>query len=263
MKSLLSIFLYFTFLTFTFNCSAEPANTLKTKLSSKVLNEERTIRVILPKEYHKSNISYNVLYILDGDVDDLLKEAESANASLDITNSFGEFIIVGIHTRRNRDRDMIPDKISSRSGAGGADKFLLFLNSELKPYIEKNYRTNGRNIIFGGSNGGLFVTYTFLAKPESFNYYIAASSMIGHNKNLMYKLLNKIPENAEVYSNQEIYFNYGGDDYEGTTNYLPQFYNELSKVLPGRVKHKLEFLKEKEHVPEGSIINGLLFFVED
>ncbi|MDR6722861.1 putative alpha/beta superfamily hydrolase [Paenibacillus amylolyticus] len=69
---------------------------------------------------------------------------------------------------------------------GGADRFLQFIEDELKPRIEAQYRINrSRQAIFGHSLGGLFVLHTLLTKPEAFRYYIAGSPSLHWNQKLM------------------------------------------------------------------------------
>jgi len=75
---------------------------------------------------------------------------------------------------------MIPIKISSRPGSGGADQFLKFISVKLKPFIDKNYNTSGKNILIGASNAGLFTIYAMLTKPGDFSDFIALSASAGH-----------------------------------------------------------------------------------
>jgi hypothetical protein len=57
--------------------------------------------------------------------------------------------------------------------------FCTFIKDELIPEINKNYRTNGYQILAGQSNSGLFVMYNFLFYPDVFNAYVIASPMFG------------------------------------------------------------------------------------
>ena len=59
--------------------------------------------------------------------------------------------------------------------AGHADQFLSFIEKELFPYVEKNYRTIPYRIFAGHSFGGLCVTYAFVTRNNMFNSYIATS----------------------------------------------------------------------------------------
>jgi tetratricopeptide (TPR) repeat protein len=92
-------------------------------------------------------------------------------------------IVVGIGNT-DRTRDLTPTKASLARPdgrpmefptAGGADTFLTFIATELKPYIEKRYRTAPFSIFAGHSFGGLFAMHAFTSRPDTFNAYIAVS----------------------------------------------------------------------------------------
>lgn len=69
---------------------------------------------------------------------------------------------------------------------GGADEFLQFIEEELKPDMEQQFRIDrNRQAIFGHSLGGLFVLHTLFKKPEAFRYYIAGSPSLHWNQNVM------------------------------------------------------------------------------
>jgi len=54
--------------------------------------------------------------------------------------------------------------------------FLSFLETELIPFVDANYRTIPTDrSIWGTSFGGLFVLYTLLEQPRLFQRYIATS----------------------------------------------------------------------------------------
>lgn len=65
---------------------------------------------------------------------------------------------------------------------GGADNFLQFLQTELKPHIEQKFTIDrDRQIIFGHSLGAIFVLHTLFTQPDSFSHYIASSPSIWFN----------------------------------------------------------------------------------
>lgn len=69
---------------------------------------------------------------------------------------------------------------------GGAAAFLQFIEEELKPEIEREFRIDSsRQTIFGHSLGGLFALYALLTKPHAFQYYIAGSPSIHWNKQFL------------------------------------------------------------------------------
>jgi tetratricopeptide (TPR) repeat protein len=58
---------------------------------------------------------------------------------------------------------------------------LDFIETELKPIINKNYKTAGYEILIGHSLGGLFTVNALMANPEFFNAYIAISPSLWWN----------------------------------------------------------------------------------
>lgn len=72
---------------------------------------------------------------------------------------------------------------------GGAAAFLQFIEEELKPHIEREFKVNrNRQSIFGHSLGGLFVLYALFAKPGLFQHYVAGSPSIHWNKSYLLEL---------------------------------------------------------------------------
>jgi pimeloyl-ACP methyl ester carboxylesterase len=91
-------------------------------------------------------------------------------------------IVVGI-TNTDRTRDLTPTRVETLPGnprarfptSGGADKFLKFIETELIPHVEKQYRVQPFRVFAGHSLGGLFAVHAMLARPELFNAYLAVS----------------------------------------------------------------------------------------
>ena len=133
---------------------------------SRILNENRRFIVSLPPDYETSGRAYPVLFVLDGNENNLI------DARL-VTSSLGLKMIIIAIANTDRDRDMMPLSAPSYKVKNpAAADFLSFIEKELIPHIDKNYRTDGQRTIRGRSLSGLFVMYAFLAKPELFTNYI-------------------------------------------------------------------------------------------
>ncbi len=66
---------------------------------------------------------------------------------------------------------------------GGADRFLTFIEQEVKPFIDAHYQVDKEGeIVFGSSLGGLFVAHTLLHAPASFDHYIMTSPALWWNQ---------------------------------------------------------------------------------
>jgi predicted alpha/beta superfamily hydrolase len=57
--------------------------------------------------------------------------------------------------------------------AGGSALFRRHLLQEVKPFVERRYRTSGEDVLLGESLAGLFILETFLRQPDAFDTYIA------------------------------------------------------------------------------------------
>jgi predicted alpha/beta superfamily hydrolase len=221
------------------------------RIFSKVLDEERTLLVSLPDGYENSGQSYPALYVLDGDIGALIN---SISTVWMLNSSYSpEMIIVAIaNTKRNR--DMVP-------GSDSAPKFLGFITEELFPYIKKEFRTNGQRVLYGASNAGLFVVFSFLENPENFTGYIASSPTICWRKEFM---INKAKELTakNISFNKFLYIIYGDKDFKEVPDALAVFLPQLEQLKSKGLRLNTKYLPEEEHVPLGSLQYGLLSMYE-
>jgi hypothetical protein len=71
------------------------------------------------------------------------------------------------------------------------------------PYIDKIYPTNGENILYGHSLGGLFAMYVLLTEPQLFSSYLAVDPSFwwddDYITNLASKKLNGLPLDKILY----------------------------------------------------------------
>jgi predicted alpha/beta superfamily hydrolase len=75
---------------------------------------------------------------------------------------------------------------------GRAAEFLAFLDDEVKPFVSERYPVEGKGALFGCSLGGLFALYALLAKPGSFDHYIAGSPAIWWDDAVLFDLEEKM-----------------------------------------------------------------------
>ena len=150
----------------------------RTAINSTYLKEERTFQVYLPPNYffdQKGN--FPVVYLMDGDYnfhyDTGLFELLSS-----VAGKIPEMIIVGISDKGSAKyrANCTPSHLSKKKG--NASNFMSFIEKELKPYIQKNYRTSNYDILIGHSIGGLFVTNYFLGKPKAFDSSILLLTLL-------------------------------------------------------------------------------------
>ncbi|WP_417442095.1 alpha/beta hydrolase-fold protein [Idiomarina sp.] len=180
-------------------------------IDSEVLDESRELIIHLPNNYSRyTDTSYPVLYLTDGQ-----RNFAHAAGTLDLLSQDGmaqEMIIVGI-TNTHRARDFTPthDESYDQWGiSGGADDFLNFIEAELKPFINSNYRTNNYAILSGHSLGGLLSVYALQSRPEMFQAYFAFSPSLWWDSEVIFSDAAKFLSQPEDL-NKYLYVNMGNE----------------------------------------------------
>lgn len=145
-------------------------------IPSQALSEHRIVNVVLPPSYAKApDRRYPVLYLIDGGIDqDLLHVAGVVQLGA-MWGRSAEAIVVGIATEDRR-KELVgptsdPELLKRYPTAGASARFRDFIRAEVKPLIERSYRTNGRSVVLGESLAGLFVVETYLTEPRLFDGY--------------------------------------------------------------------------------------------
>ncbi|MGJ1417584.1 alpha/beta hydrolase [Sphingobacterium multivorum] len=149
-------------------------------LHSKVLAEDRMINIHLPDNYNPNDSVRNpVVYVLDGSMDeDFFHIAGIVRFSTQPwIDRFPQSIVVGIggNTRRRdftfpvENTDFIEKEGFQKAGFpsyGGSEKYRIFLKNELIPYINGNFKSNGKQTLIGESLAGLFPQKYYLNNPN-------------------------------------------------------------------------------------------------
>ena len=148
-------------------------------IDSKYLNETREVFIHLPDDYMTTNNNYPVMYVMDGGAHFFTSSALSHFYARN--RQIPNMIIVAI-PNTNRNRDFTPIQNNQNPEWGGAENFISFLNKELMPAIEKNYRTHDYKILFGHSLTGMFSIYTLFNYTEMFDAIIAASPYLMYDE---------------------------------------------------------------------------------
>jgi predicted alpha/beta superfamily hydrolase len=163
-------------------------------ISSSYTNDEYEIYVSLPFGYEKSDTTYPAVYCLDGDAG--FGMTTDMCRLLRVRNELPELVIVGIaygayfgQKGNSRERDYTPTTVPNKEYSGGAGNFLDFVQSELIPKIESNYKVNpSKRTIIGVSLGGLFGLYVVFQKHDIFQNYIICSPSIWWDNKIVLQL---------------------------------------------------------------------------
>ena len=259
--------------------------------------DTRNMDIWLPEGYdvHKK---YSVVYMHDGQM--LFDSAITWNkkewktdevvASLIASNKIGPCIIVGIWNKgADRIREYFPDKIlnlldtafqrkiTSKYCNGKpvtGDRYLKFLTSEVKPYVDKHYATypdREHTFIMGSSLGGLISIYAISEYPAIFGGAACLStawlSFIEPNYGMPLAVFNYLKEHFPSPDGHKIYMDYGTGEsdknYEITQAFVDLIAkgkgytdsNYLSKVFDKAVHDEIAW-SSRLHIPFEFLMNN-------
>lgn len=137
------------------------------------LDTIKKIWVYLPVNYDTSTKKYPVIYMHDAQNLFDTKTSFSGEWRIDETldSLKANVIVIGIeHGNHKRIDELTPFK-NEQYGGGKADAYLDFIVSDLKPYVDKTYRTKANKnntAIMGSSLGGLVSYYAGLKYAKIF-----------------------------------------------------------------------------------------------
>lgn len=232
------------------------------QLHSTVLNEERTLNIYLPEDYHEDS-SYAIIYLLDGSADeDFIHVAGLVQFyTFPWVNAIPKSIVVGIDNVDRRRDFTYPTAIEKDKKdfptTGGSEKFIHFLETELQPYINRSFKTNGSNMIIGQSLGGLLATEVLLKKPGLFSQYVIVSPSLWWDTESLLK--TKL---ASYRNKLAVYIAVGKEG---------KIMEDDAKALHELIKNKLtngtiqfEFISNKQHgnIFHQAVANAFEFFGE-
>jgi len=239
----------------------------KHTLVSKVNGQAYVIQVLQPVSRVDGTESFPVLYMTD--VNGRIPISEITR-TMQTLGELPRFIIVGIgypvetvfQSLYLRQRDLTPTEVdrprypipvegivevTEGKRSGGADAFLQFIETELKPFINAHYKTvPSDNGYFGHSLGGLFGLYVLFNKPEAFNRYILGSPAMWWDKEVIFDQAKTFLQ-AHERLNVHLYMAVGGTE-------------ELAEPEKHYVSNvfRMEALLKSKHIP-GFVIETELF----
>lgn len=230
-------------------------------LNSKILNEERILNIYLPQNFDETK-SYPIIYLLDGSMNEDFIHVTGLVQFFNQMYSMPETIVVGI-ANIDRKRDFtfhtdLKDLQKDYPTTGHSDKFIDFLEKELKPYIESQFKTTD-SYLFGQSLGGLLATEILLKKPEMFdNYFIISPSLWWDDESLLKQatlLLSKIPDTKKF-----IYISVGKGEHKVMVKDAQDLFDVLKKANKKNwtVEYKMMDLDNHATILHRSLYEGLV-----
>ncbi|UFH31110.1 alpha/beta hydrolase [Chryseobacterium sp. C-71] len=230
-------------------------------IKSEILNEERTLNIYLPQNLDKTR-SYPIIYLLDGSMNEDFIHVTGLVQFFNQMYAMPETIVVGI-ANIDRKRDFtfhtdLKDLQKDYPTTGHSDKFISFLEKELKPYIQSQFKTTD-TYLFGQSLGGLLATEILLKKPELFNnYFIISPSLWWDDESLLKQanqLLSKIPDTKKF-----VYISVGKGEHKVMVKDAQDLYDILKKSNKKNwtVEYKMMDLDNHATILHRSLYEGLV-----
>ncbi len=275
-------FLFFSIvLFFSFQANAQKRESIKSDqgevvtMHSDILNEDRRILIYAPKDSDNLEKKYQVIYVLDADNHFMQMVEYSKYLSRQDVYVIPPLIVVGI-TNTNRNRDLTPSHSnadysgkldttanSPYKNSGGNEHFFQFIQKEVIPYVNSNYKTQPYRIFVGHSFGALTAINCLINYPDMFDAYIAVSPSFWWDQKFLLKLADKKLK-AESTLSKTLFFSDGN---EGSSPRSP-FHTDVLKfdsLLKKRNIKGLDFeymtYPSESHmtVPIKSYYDGLRF----
>ena len=146
------------------------------------------LSVGLPASYAKeTGRRYPVVYVTDGYWD--FEKLDAIRGALVFDKVAPEFIIVGIGYAgenldygRLREWELSPVPFGDRPGTGHAADFLATIETQIIPFVEREYRADpAHRVLAGASLGGLFTLYAMYSRPDLFSAWVAVTPAVAVN----------------------------------------------------------------------------------
>lgn len=235
-------------------------------LQSEFLKETRSIHVSLPEQYDLSSKIYPLVLVMDHDL--LFNTTAAITTQLSRTSRMPESIVVSISTGSKHRNYYAPNLYNNHRDrpynyGNHQEEFLNFIEKELLPSVEENYRIAKFKTIIGFSPSSVFSIYSLLTKPYLFQAYIcfASGNIIGDGYSKDERLIEELEQlySKLKYGPNYLYVVSGSKDAENQpyieTN-VKDFNHKLSKYNSKNIHIKAEVIEGEGHTDV--ILPGLI-----
>ncbi len=216
---------------------------------SKILNEQRKIKILLPGEYKPgSDVKYDVVYLLDGEThfDDFSYICRFAKRQ----QLLPPLILVALpntYTNKGnmRNRDFLPETTIGDKMGCGADNFIAFFKNKLIPFIDAKLPVSGSNGLYGHSLGGLFTLYVLTKEPGLFsNYYCSDPALPWNNWRIFEMIIEKFKSTPEL--NKTLWVNGVEETYRNVG--IQKLDSLLQACAPKSLRWKISIYPDETHM---------------
>jgi Putative esterase len=169
------------------------------QIPSAILKETRRIQIVLPASYAQSAATrrYPVTVVVDGEY--LIPTVATVADELTRNGQIPESVIVGIEnvggsdvmtSNQKRVYDLTPPglSISGSDKNQGGDLFLDFIEKELLPAVDRQFRTAAPRFFVGISSGGVLATWV-AATRSTYSAVVSLDAPVDREENWLAKKL--------------------------------------------------------------------------
>ena len=203
---------------------AQYAKTEKITIESKELGQTREIEVYTPLGYDEyQHTYYNVIYVFDAQTRELFNYVNSL-ANLSKESGQG-IVVVGIKAtdiieekegKKNyvyfRNLDLLPEDTDFFRGRfqGNSSAFLAYVQNEVIPHVEENYRVLPGKMAVGHSLSASFLMASLVKVPDLFDSYVAISPNLDYDDYRIIKDLRHF-DTRQFKSPKYLYVSHGNE----------------------------------------------------
>lgn len=231
-------------------------------LQSTVLNEKRLLNIYLPLNYDSSK-AYPIIYLLDGSMHEDFLHIVGLVQFFNLQMNMPASIVVGI-ANVDRKRDFthhtdLKDLKKDYPTTGHSAPFIRFLEEELLPYINSQYKTTDTRYLIGQSLGGLLATEILLHKRSLFSHYLIVSPSLWWDDESMLKkattLFQQQPDTATY-----VYVSVGKGEHKTMVKEAGEIYKALQAAKSKNLALHLNVMEKENHatILHNSIYAALL-----
>jgi predicted alpha/beta superfamily hydrolase len=197
------------------------------------------LHIGLPASYAKETTRrYPVVYVTDAYWD--FQKIDAIRGGLVYDKVVPEFIIVGLgYAGENPDYDTLRRwELSPAPFGGGASghaaDFLSTIETEVIPFVEREYRADpSYRVLAGASLGGLFTLYSMYTNPALFQAYIAATPAVVVGNDWLFGYENEFAKSGRPLK-ARLFVSGGGNEAPGFLGGILRFNQRIaSRKTPG------------------------------
>lgn len=244
------------------------------QLFSQILQEEQKYWVYVPPSYSDTTLTekYPVLYLLDGNL-----YFHIAGGIVHYSKGpfkLPETLVVGIlNTDRIRDftpsqsdLNMFGESIQGLENSGGADTFLSYIEKELIPHVEAQYRASSYRILMGHSFGGLLAGYAFSKGNSPFTSFLLIDPSFWWNNAEMVEYVQARKDSALLLG-KSIYLGEAdnrSESYFDNTPHIEAIQTWRNQLPDSLIRFQHDYFQGETHASVGllALYKGLSFIFE-